>query len=171
MLKKQWILLGLIIILVGIAVYQSSTVNEEELPKAGFKAPPFSLQALDAQSYSLEGLEGKPVVINFWASWCGPCRKEAPELVKLYEKYNTQLEIYAVNMTADDSIGDATAFAKEFGFAFPVLLDEKGEVAKRYQVQSIPTTFFVNREGIIVDKTLGLVDRQTLENKFKKLIR
>ena len=92
-------------------------------------------------------------------------------MVELYEKYNTQLEIYAVNMTADDSVGDAKAFAKEFGFAFPVLLDEKGEVANRYQVQSIPTTFFVNREGIIVDKVLGLVDPQTLENKFKKLIR
>jgi len=188
-MRKQVMVLILAVILAGVAVFQNRSGNMfdqkadtpaegatasqqvEELPKVGFKAPPFTLKALDGESYSIPHPTGKPVIVNFWASWCGPCRLEAPELVKLYDKYKGKLEIYAVNMTTQDTVEDAKAFADAFGFAFPVLLDddEKNPVSNRYRVQAIPTTFFVDKNGLIVDKVTGLVDPQTLESKFKSL--
>jgi len=188
-MRKQVIVLILAVILAGVAVYQNRSGNMfdqkagtpakdaaasqqiEELPKVGFKAPPFTLKALDGESYSIPHSTGKPVIVNFWASWCGPCRLEAPELVKLYDKYKGKLEIYAVNMTTQDTAEDARAFADAFGFMFPVLLDddEKNPVSNRYRVQAIPTTFFVDKNGLIVDKVTGLTDPQTLESKFKSL--
>lgn len=170
-MRKQWLILAAILFLGLLALYQTSAANKEELPKVGYKAPFISLQGLDGKTYSFESLNGKPVIINFWASWCAPCRIEAPELVELYAKYKDQLEIYAVNVTASDSIEGAQAFSQEYGFTFPVLLDEKADVARKYQIKPIPTTYFVNSEGIIVDKLIGLADPQTLENKFKQLIR
>ncbi len=188
-MRRQAFVLILAVILAGIAVYQNRSVNMfdqkadtqtgnspvsqtiEELPQVGFQAPSFTLKALDGKSYSLPSSTGKPVIVNFWASWCGPCRLEAPELVKLYDKYKGKLEIYAVNMTTQDTVADAKAFADAFGFTFPVLLDDdkKNNVSKRYRVQAIPTTFFVDKNGFIVDKITGIADPKTLENKFKSL--
>ena len=178
---------GLMILIVGavlwtLALYVNSSKEQmnsentpsapqlEELPRIGFKAPGFELQGLDEEVYSLKRLNGKPVVINFWASWCGPCRLEAPELVRLYDKYNDRVEIYAVNLTSSDSIEGAKGFAEEFGFSFPVLLDLDGSVGNTYQVKAIPTTYFVNHKGIIIDQVTGLVPPDQLEKKFQNLI-
>ncbi len=169
-MKRQWIVLAAIVILTVLAVFQTNKGNREELPKVGYLAPKFSLTGLDGKVYSMEALQGKPVVINFWASWCGPCRLEAPELVRLYEKYGSKVEIYAVNVTINDQIENAKAFAEQYGFTFPVLLDKEGEVSGKYGINPIPATFYVNREGVIVDKVIGLVDGQTMESKFQKLI-
>lgn len=169
-MKKQWLVLTAIVVLLFIAVYQSADSNKEEIPRIGYKAPSFSLQGLDGETYSLNDLNGRPVVINFWASWCSPCKAEAPELVKLYQKYGEQIEIYAVNLTANDSVSNAKAFANNYKFTFPVLLDEDAVAAQKYNIAPIPTTFFVNNEGIIEDIVLGLVDPQTLESKFKQLL-
>lgn len=169
-MKRQWFVIAAIVILVIVALYQQSSVKREELPKTGYRAPQLSLLALDGQSYSLQSLNGKPVVLNFWASWCGPCQTEAPELVRLYDKYKGEIEIYAINVTASDSKQDAKAFADKYGFTFPILLDEKAEIAKTYGIHPIPTTFFVNGDGIIVDQVTGLIDPVSLENKFKQLL-
>jgi cytochrome c biogenesis protein CcmG/thiol:disulfide interchange protein DsbE len=169
-LRKQIIMGIVVVFLAGLAIFQTSSANKEELPKVGFKAPYISLQGLDGKTYSFETLEGKPVVINFWASWCGPCKLEAPELVRLYEKYKEEVEIYAVNLTSNDKVRDTKAFADHFGFEFPVLLDEKGDVADLYQIQAIPSTFFVNSKGMITYKATGLVSAQTLESQLKQLI-
>lgn len=177
-MKRQVVVLAVIVILITVVIYQNTSGKTgaqagqvEELPKIGFKAPSFALPSLDGKTYSNPMEEKKPVIINFWASWCGPCRLEAPELVKLYDKYKGKLEIYAVNLTTQDSAGNAKAFADEFGFTFPVLLDSdaKKSVADLYQIQAIPTTFFVNKNGVIVDKVMGLTDSKVLESKFKSL--
>jgi cytochrome c biogenesis protein CcmG, thiol:disulfide interchange protein DsbE len=146
-------------------------LQAEELPKVGFKAPSFSLQSLEGKTYAMPTSDNKPVVVNFWASWCGPCRLEAPELVKIYKKYQGSIEIYAVNLTSQDRPEEAKAFADSFGFTFPVLLDKnnKSQVSDLYQVQAIPTTYFIDKNGLIVDKVAGYTDPQTLENKFRNL--
>lgn len=168
-MKKQWIILAAVVLLTVFAFYQTSSASKEELPKVGFKAPKFALKGLDGKTYSLDNLDGKPVVVNFWASWCGPCKLEAPELVKLAKKYNGSLQVYAVNLTSSDTLENAKAFAAAYGFNFPVILDEMGTVSERYAVQVIPTTYFVDKNGIIVDKVLGLLDPVELDKKFQSL--
>jgi len=143
--------------------------NVEAAPQVNFKLPSFSLNGLDSKNYSTDNLK-KPLVINFWASWCGPCKIEAPELVSLNKKYHNQVEIYAINLTSSDSESGARAFANDFGFNFPVLLDKDGQVANLYNVAAIPTTYFVSSEGIIVDRIIGFGGKETLKSKFEKLV-
>ena len=113
---------------------------------------------------------GKPVVLNFWASWCGPCRIEAPALTDLYTKYEGQLEIYAINLTDTDSVESAQKFADEYNFSFPVLLDMDGQVGSAYQIQAVPTTYFVNEKGVIVDQVIGFASPEHLEEQFRLLM-
>lgn len=145
-----------------------ASASNEELPEEGFRAPDFTLKGLDGNTYTLSEVN-KPVVVNFWASWCPPCKAEAPELVKLYDKYGDRVEIFAVNMMTQDNVKDAQGFVDEFGFQFPVPVDEEGEVTGAYRIQAIPTSFFINSEGIIVKKVIGLVTLEELDNLFKQL--
>ncbi|WP_314001391.1 TlpA disulfide reductase family protein [uncultured Paenibacillus sp.] len=169
-LRKQLLLLIAVGVLVVAAILQPNSINKEKTARIGFQAPEFELKALDGGSYSLASLNGKPVLINFWASWCNPCRLEAPELVRLYAKYKGQIEVYAVNLTSDDTVKGAAAFAEEFGFTFPVLLDEKGTASKSYKIKSIPTTYFVDGNGQILDVVTGLASPDTLEKLIIRAI-
>lgn len=145
-------------------------VKVEELPRIHFKAPSFELKGLDDKSYTLESVKGKPIVLNFWASWCDPCKKEAPEMVKLYRNYKDYLEIYAVNLTTGDNLESVKKFVDEYGFSFPVLLDSKDVAASKYNIQAIPTTFFINADGIIVDQIIGYGGKTLLAKKFESLV-
>ncbi|MCU5404230.1 TlpA family protein disulfide reductase [Bacillus cereus] len=162
---------------IGVNYYNSvqkggaSAIQEKEtLPEVGFKVPDIELKGFDGEAHSLNDAKGKPYVINFWASWCKPCEIEAPDLVHLYEKYKGEIEIFAVNAADSDTVSKATAFANRFGFKFPVLLDVNGETRMDYKVALMPTSFFVDRNGVIVDKVRGVLPSDQLENKFKKLI-
>jgi thiol-disulfide isomerase/thioredoxin len=141
-----------------------------EKPEVGFKAPTFTLKGLDGKTYTLNETK-KPIVLNFWASWCGPCRTEAPELVRLNNKYKDKIQFYAVNITSQDNMNDIKSFVKEFNFTLPVLLDEKGEVSNRYLIQAIPTTFFINDKGVIIDKVMGITTPADFESKINKAIK
>lgn len=140
-------------------------------PIIGAQAPDFVLKGLDGNTYTLSDLKGdKPVLVNFWASWCPPCKAEAPDLVQLYKKYGNQMDIYAVNLTTSDSVEGAQQFAADYEFEFPVLLDDKGEVGKIYQVLTIPTSYFIDRNGIVQHKMVGVTSPDNLEKMFKDLI-
>ena|GEM_PF-927992 len=169
------VLVFLFIIVLGVlAIYnnmQTKNGSPDQIPRPGFTAPHFSLSALNNQSYLVAGKRDKPVILNFWASWCGPCRQEAPDLKMIYEKYQDQLDFYAINMTANDDLESAKSFVKEFGLPFPILLDEKGVVSKQYQVISIPTTYFIDTDGIIKQKIIGVTDRGSFEEYVKELVR
>lgn len=119
-------------------------------PREGFPAPPFALEALDGTSVALADLRGRVVVVNLWASWCGPCRAEMPALQRLYAAQRAEgLEVLAVNSTVQDSEAAAREFARSFGLTFPVLLDRAGEVSDRYRLRALPSTFFIGRDGVI----------------------
>ncbi|MEN1935252.1 TlpA disulfide reductase family protein [Paenibacillus sp. 102] len=149
---------------------QAAQQEKEVLPQVGFKAPKITLKGLDGKLYSLNDAKGKPYIINFWASWCGPCEMEAPDLVRLYDKYKGEIEIFAVNATVSDPVSEAKAFADRFGFKFPVLLDMDGVAGLDYKIFSLPTTFFVDKDGIIVEQVRGVLPPDQLEKKFKQLI-
>jgi cytochrome c biogenesis protein CcmG/thiol:disulfide interchange protein DsbE len=164
----------LIVLVTSFTIYfglnDKKTPNEERA-EIGFKAPEFSLNDLDKEKmHSIHELN-KPVIINFWASWCGPCRQEAPELIRLYEEYKGEVEIYAINLTHSDDIPSVKQFVDEFGLEFPVLLDETGSVSNAYNVIAIPTTYYIDRDGVVVSKTIGFASKTELETNFKKLVR
>ncbi|MFB9275655.1 TlpA family protein disulfide reductase [Cohnella cellulosilytica] len=141
-----------------------------EKPEIGYPAPGFSLTALDGGAYSLETSKGRPIVLNFWASWCGPCRDEAPLFAKLHEQYGEWLSIVAVNLTAVDSEQEARRFAREYGFKFPVPLDSDGAVAAKYRIRPIPTTIFIDSRGIITGGVLGALDWDLLHGRVLRLL-
>jgi peroxiredoxin len=120
----------------------------EVSPKAGDLAPNFLLETLDGGEIRLSDLRGKGVIVNLWATWCGSCRKEMPQIVAAYDRYQEEgLEIIAVNVQESRSI--IRPFVEDFGIEFPVALDRRGAVSDEYRITALPTTYFVDRDGVV----------------------
>jgi len=136
----------------------------------GTPAPDFTLETLDGKSVSLSSLRGKAVVVNFWATWCGPCKIETPWLVELQNQYGAQgLQIVGVAM--DDSGKDEIArFAKDMGMNYPVVLGKEAVGDAYGGVPALPESFFIGRDGKIVDKIMGLEGRSEIEDAIKKAL-
>jgi len=134
----------------------------------GIPAPDFSLLTLDGKKVKLSDYRGKAVLLNFWATWCPPCKVEMPWFVDLQKQYgNDGLVVLGVAMD-DSEPGTIAKFASEMGVNYPVLLGTD-KVSDDYgDVQYLPTTFFIGRNGAIVDKLTGLLDRSDIENDVKK---
>jgi len=166
-LQKWVIYLMLAVIVLAVATILTGTFfspkqETEQSPARlslhiGEPAPDFTLETLNGTEVRLSQFRGQPVLINFWASWCQPCRKEMPELVRSYKANKSRgFVLLGMNLTYIDTVQDAQAFAKEFNITFPVLLDKDGAVAeKSYGVQGIPTSVFVNRDGTIARIQIG----------------
>ncbi len=174
--KRNLTVAAVIFVLAAIAVYQNfaaadqAALSKEEAPKVDFLAPSFEAKASDGHVYKVGGARDKALFINFWASWCGPCEVEAPHLQENYEKYKDRLDLYAVNATTLDKMNEAEAFAKRFGFTFPIIYDKDGSIVKLYQVYGYPTSFLVDKNGIIRDAIYGIVSPAELERKIKRLL-
>lgn len=138
-----------------------------EEPKP-YAAPSFTLTDLSGKQVSLAEYKGKPVVLNFWASWCVPCKAEMPELQKLRDaRKNSGLEVLAVNFK--ESPETAAAFAKKGGFSLTFLLDEKGKTASEYQVFGLPTTYFLDGAGLIRHNYMGEMTKEIINGGLKKI--
>lgn len=141
----------------------------EEAPKVGAKAPDFELASLDGRTIKLSDLRGKGVMINFWATWCGPCRFEMPTMEQIYQEYEDKgLVILALNLEEDAIV--AKKFVDEFQLTFPTLLDIKGTVAQQYGLIGLPTSYFVGRDGVIRDINVGAMDYDLLLSKVRKIL-
>lgn len=139
--------------------------------KVGQPAPDFTLDTLDGNQIRLSGLKGKPVLMNFWASWCVPCREETPDLVKAYNTHHAEgLIVLGVNMTNIDTISDAKSFVAEFQMPYQVLLDNDGKVAGLYHVNGIPTSFFINRQGTITHIQIGKLTAEQIEQYLAEIL-
>ena len=118
------------------------------------EAPDFALRNLEGSEVSLKDFEGKVVFLNFWATWCGPCREEMPSMERLWQRFKEEdFIILAVDLR--ESRGEVISFMKEYDLTFPVLLDSKGEVGSMFGVRAIPTTYLLDSEGRIVGGAIG----------------
>ena len=114
----------------------------------------FTLKTLDGKQVSLDGLRGKVVFLNFWATWCGPCRQEMPSMEALYQRFkNSGLEFAAVDIMEKET--DVGVYIKQNNLNFPIALDLDGNVSKNYRIQAVPATFIINRNGKIILSTVG----------------
>ena len=123
----------------------------------GKSAPDFELTKLDGTNVKLSDLKGKKVILNFWATWCGPCQQEMPDMEAFYKEHKENVEILAVNYTPSEKGGEekVSNFIKEKGITFPVLLDKNIDVTTAYKVITIPTSYFIDTKGVIQDKFIG----------------
>ncbi len=159
----NWIAFSTIVLLLGavwiwfsITPPGSTTQGDIPAPQQGFLAPDFHLRTFNGESYTLSELRGNPVLINFWASWCPPCRSEMPAIQRVYDEFQDRgFTVLAVNTTYQDNLGDAITFAQIRNLTFPILLDRDASVTNLYEVRSLPTTFFIDPQGIISDVVVG----------------
>jgi len=136
----------------------------------GRSAPDFTLQSLDGKTVHLSDYRGRPVVLNFWATWCAPCKIEMPWFVELQKEYGPQgLQLVGVAMD-DASPKDIAEFAKEMGVNYPILVG-KETVGQAYGgVPFMPETFYIDRNGKIIENAFGLKSKSEIENDMKKII-
>jgi cytochrome c biogenesis protein CcmG/thiol:disulfide interchange protein DsbE len=133
---------------------QVITNHSISAPRRGFIAPDFSLVNMEGQEIRLSDFRGHPVMVNFWASWCPPCKTEMPSFQKIYTEYEAQgFVILAIN--AQESRATALAFAQSRSITFPILLDEDGTVSRLYLANSLPTTLFIGKDGYIREVIYG----------------
>ena len=137
------------------------------VPEVNSPAPDFQLQNLSGEALRLSDFRGKPVLINFWATWCGPCQLEMPLIQKYYEKHSPDLVVLAVN---NDEPRDAVqAFVDQMKLTFPILLDPGARVEDQYRVRAFPTSLFINREGLIRYQHIGILNEQQLVQYLKQI--
>lgn len=132
-------------------------------------APEIMLPNLQGKVEKLSDYRGKAVLINFWASWCLPCREEMPDLEGVYQEFKEEgLVVLGVNLQEDRrTVGE---FVSRFGLSFSFLVDTSGEVAEKYNVLSLPTSYFIDREGIVRDLNVGALRRETLVRKLRRIL-
>lgn len=135
-------------------------------PVIGHPAPDFVLESLSGNTVHLSELQGHPVLVNFWATWCGPCRQEMPLLAK-YHLNQSDLVMLAVN--AGEDRDQVKAFTDEFGLMFDVMLDPEGRVQSLYDIRGYPTTFFLDEKGIVRAVVMGALDETSLPRYLEKV--
>jgi len=179
--KQSWTYFSAILLLAGafwiwITTTRSDSTTNGKLPAPhqGFLAPDFKATTLTGEEITLSSLRGQPVLVNLWASWCLPCRREMPALEQVYKEYHEDgFILLAVNATDQDQLEKVRAFTQELGLTFPILLDEAGEISRAYQLSALPTSFFISADGTIQDVVVGgpmseALLRSRVENLFNK---
>lgn len=143
------------------SMVQQSGAGQAEAPqiaKVGYIAPDFALNNIAGKPVSLKSYRGKVVLVNFWATWCDPCKWEMPSMEQLYKSQNRlDFEILAIS-TDEDGLRSVFPFQQEFKFSFPILLDPELKINDGYGVRNIPTTMILDRKGVITNRFFGAVD-------------
>ena len=147
--------------------------DDGEKAEQSAQAPDFAVVDQEGEEVSLSDFSGKPVILNLWATWCNPCKMEMPEFEKMYEKYGEEIQFMMVNLSDNyrSSVQEAKQFVEEEGYTFPVYFDTKTEASEAYQVFSIPATYFINEEGIIVAHGNGALDGESLQKGIDLLMK
>jgi len=174
------VLIGTVIVLGGAwiiisrglrpdAVPGSQSAALDAAPVAGHPAPDFTLPTLSGETLSLSDFKGRPVLINFWATWCPPCRAEFPDFQRAHIDNADELVIIGINNTPTDQPDRVADFVADMGVTFPIVLDESGEVGKTYNVLGLPTTVFIDRDGLVNEVFTGPINQAYIEAKLSEL--
>ncbi|MEW9501149.1 TlpA family protein disulfide reductase [Jeotgalibacillus marinus] len=139
--------------------------------KEGQAAPDFQTTTLDGSIVSLSDYRGKKIILNLWATWCGPCIEEMPHIQEYYEEEadKDNVEVLAVNLTnMDNGIDRVESFVEDYGLTFPILMDESGQLGDQFQAIAIPTTYILDEDGLITKKLMGPMDREMISSMMKE---
>ncbi|SDR86205.1 Peroxiredoxin [Paenibacillaceae bacterium GAS479] len=159
-----------VLLLGGYAISKTLFVSKEDFVRPGDKPPAFTLATTDGRTVSLADYEGKPVVVNFWGSFCPPCVREMPEFQRQYDKWKSEgLEILAINLSEDDLT--VKNFVEGKNLTYPILRDVNEETEKRYRLRSYPTTFFIKPDGTLEEVYEGGMTEADIEERVLKLIK
>ena len=144
---------------------EAETETAEHEEPEDILAPDFQVYDKDGNAVHLSDFFGKPIVLNFWASWCGPCQSEMPDFNEKYAELGGDVHFVMVNMTdgGRETVETASAFIEKNGYNFPVFFDTTGEAAATYGAYSLPTSFFINAEGHVIAQAVGAIDAATLQ--------
>ena len=137
-------------------------------PMPGAMAPDFTLTTIEGEQITLSELRGRPIIVNFWATWCGPCRQETPHFQAFYEQHQDQVVMLGINQR--ESLEQINQFSDEFGMTYPILLDQQGAVYSDYQVFGLPTTWFVIPDGVLISVAPGGVSAAYLEAQLAQYL-
>ena len=158
---------------VWLLVDQRQQIAAESRPAAAAAstpAPDFELTSADGQVIRLADLRGKVVLLNFWATWCPPCKAEMPDLNALQRKYGAERDFVVLGINDEESAADVTAFAQREGIAFPLLLDPDGRVIEKlFDVRYLPTSMIIDREGNIRDTWRGQIAREAMLARLQQV--
>lgn len=149
----------------------ASGENNDQHVSDRVEAPDFTVYTFDGSPVRLSDFTGKPVVINFWASWCGPCKSEMPDFQNVYEAYADRVDFLMINMTYGDETPEVVkTFIERNGFTFPVYCDSDLQAASLYGASSIPTTFILDRNGLVYGYAKSVLDEKTLTDVLDFLL-
>lgn len=143
--------------------------NEKDSSKESVKAPNFTVLNQKESEVHFDDFKGKPVIINFWASWCGPCQSEMPDFQEVYEKYGDEITFMMINMTdgSRETMESALACIEEAGYTFPVYFDTTYSAASVYGVSTLPATYFIDGEGNIIANGVGMLSADSIQKGIK----
>lgn len=159
--RTQRIIFYILILIAGaswiiLSADTGAANGDTPAPQEGFAAPDFTLKTASGDSYTLSEFKGQAVLVNIWATWCPPCKAEMPAIQKMYDEYKDKgFTVLGVNSTSEDNPLAIAPFTQQYSLTFPILLDETGDVAASYQIRSLPSSYFINRFGIITAVVIG----------------
>lgn len=169
--KKNTIILIILVLVVFVFLYSNDINKSPKQKNAGTKlgqyAPDFETEYLNGEKFKLSELKGKPIILNFWATWCIPCKREMPLLQKLHNE--GKIIVVGVNLQEDKKTVEK--FVEELNITFPIVLDKDGSLEAMYNVILKPATYFVDENGVIVDKKFGELTNKDLNERSQKLLK
>lgn len=156
-----------VLLALALLGYVWLTKNPPTGPFEGEQAPPFELLTLDGAAFASESLQGRPVFINFWATWCEPCLEEMPIIQQMYERYGEALAIVAVT---DEPVPLASRYIAQYGYTFPAYVDPGGSMTDDYLIHFLPTSLFVDASGVIRARHTGQLNEEQMEAYIRQIL-